>query len=768
VRHGAILQGTPLCAIIRAGDIASEIGNVSDTRPPHRIQRRSSALVSEETLNSWKAIANYLGRTVRTVQRWEQSDGLPVRRIQHDAGSSVYAFRHEIDAWLTRRNLAVISGSASGQDESWASSDDDAEVDGAPGTAPTQPPPGLAAEINTQRMPEPGPEPVSRPAIYASETPSRRWLGVAAVAVGLVLLVVLARAYLRNEPALAKLRTPDAVTSRTLTTMSGIERTPVLSPDGRQVAYTWQAENGQVDLFLRMIDQDQSLQLTNDTLIEESPVYSPDGLWVAYLRRSGTAVRELMVLPVLGGTPRLLERFEVPLRMDEARSLAASVSWHPGGEWLAVTAQAEDKDNTRIVAWSLKTTEQRALTNPPAGSSDLSPAFSPDGRQLVFTRSASVHNGSLLVTSVALDGADNGPQPMRSLPSATPWDYQPVWSLDGRELVFSGGRFPNTRLWRIPADGSAAALPFAGTEMGGSSPSLAMEVAPGTGQSKWRMVYSSMQLDNDLWRVSLQDGQRQRLLGSSQRERFPAFAPDGQQLVFLSDRSGYREVWSVALEGKPRPQQWTDWKSSYVWRPSWSPDGSRLAYVVELDNVLKLYVQDRPLVGATQLTVDTAADEDLAWSHDGQSIFTTSPDRHAAGSAIYRYPLSGGGPEFVVQSPGKPIGEDAASRLYLEIPDGNSHLLGVFNPEDQVLSRPELSPAQRHSFARGPDGIFFVAVTDEGAAIHRWSFASEAEELVVRLQDEPERGLAISPDGSQAVLSEISLLRGDLMLAEGL
>ena len=53
-------------------------------------------------LDSWKAIANYLGRSVRTVRRWETLEGLPVRRHRHEKGTSVYAYCHELDAWRAK------------------------------------------------------------------------------------------------------------------------------------------------------------------------------------------------------------------------------------------------------------------------------------------------------------------------------------------------------------------------------------------------------------------------------------------------------------------------------------------------------------------------------------------------------------------------------------------------------------------------------------------------------------------------------------------
>ena len=54
----------------------------------------------QEFLNSWKDIANYMGRGVRTVQRYEVSYGLPVRRPAGKSRSSVMATRSEIDAWV--------------------------------------------------------------------------------------------------------------------------------------------------------------------------------------------------------------------------------------------------------------------------------------------------------------------------------------------------------------------------------------------------------------------------------------------------------------------------------------------------------------------------------------------------------------------------------------------------------------------------------------------------------------------------------------------
>jgi len=54
----------------------------------------------DDLLSSWKEIANYLHRGIRTVQRWEVELGLPVRRPAGKRRSAVIAFRAELDEWL--------------------------------------------------------------------------------------------------------------------------------------------------------------------------------------------------------------------------------------------------------------------------------------------------------------------------------------------------------------------------------------------------------------------------------------------------------------------------------------------------------------------------------------------------------------------------------------------------------------------------------------------------------------------------------------------
>lgn len=62
-----------------------------------------------EPLTSWKAIAAVFNRDVRTVQRWEKEEGLPVHRHLHHRRHSVWASREELEAWWEQRGAALTA-----------------------------------------------------------------------------------------------------------------------------------------------------------------------------------------------------------------------------------------------------------------------------------------------------------------------------------------------------------------------------------------------------------------------------------------------------------------------------------------------------------------------------------------------------------------------------------------------------------------------------------------------------------------------------------
>lgn len=69
------------------------------------------SIMPVKTFQSWKEIAQYMGRGVRTVQRWE-AFGLPVHRPAGRDRSAVFAIEHELDAWLMQTQTHLLNDGA--------------------------------------------------------------------------------------------------------------------------------------------------------------------------------------------------------------------------------------------------------------------------------------------------------------------------------------------------------------------------------------------------------------------------------------------------------------------------------------------------------------------------------------------------------------------------------------------------------------------------------------------------------------------------------
>jgi hypothetical protein len=113
---------------IAAGSLSPASDSLRDVSRFRRPVRKHRALATpraqgpKERVDSWKEIASYVNRTVRTVQRWEEREGLPVRRLVHNRLASVYAFKCELDAWWESRCVVPTneSGHLSGKNNEFS------------------------------------------------------------------------------------------------------------------------------------------------------------------------------------------------------------------------------------------------------------------------------------------------------------------------------------------------------------------------------------------------------------------------------------------------------------------------------------------------------------------------------------------------------------------------------------------------------------------------------------------------------------------------
>lgn len=101
------------------GDLRTLADRPSNLPGPEAGEPSSQQTASNRSdlLESWKEIASYLKRDVRTVQRWEKREGLPVHRHQHDERASVFAYKSELDAWWRDGHSQLEEGKGKSPEE---------------------------------------------------------------------------------------------------------------------------------------------------------------------------------------------------------------------------------------------------------------------------------------------------------------------------------------------------------------------------------------------------------------------------------------------------------------------------------------------------------------------------------------------------------------------------------------------------------------------------------------------------------------------------
>ena len=254
---------------------------------------------------------------------------------------------------------------------------------------------------------------------------------------------------------------------------------------------------------------------------------------------------------------------------------------------------------------SVDTGERRRLTSPPAGQ-DVSPAFAPDGRTLAFARYGAGFTSDLYLLDLDEDLTPIGEPRRRTFTEAT--TTNPVFTPDGRDIVFSSGPIANRSLWRVPVSGSASPerLPFG--ERG---------LWPAISRQGNRLAYTAGDLNTNIYRVNLPmtdgaTGPAVKLIASSRADSEAQYSADGNSIAFLSTRSGSYEIWKCDSDGS-NPVQLTS-LGALIGSPRWAPDGKSIAFTSNVEGAFDVYV-----VNASP-----------TWSRNGKWIYFSS-NRRAAG-----------------------------------------------------------------------------------------------------------------------------------------
>jgi hypothetical protein len=604
-------------------------------------------------LDSWKEIAAYLKRDIRTVQRWEKQEGLPVHRHQHDERATTYAYSAEIDRWLAARrtNGTVARGS------------DAARVVSEPTTR---------QDLQQEEV-----SPPSDRKTTSTRAVSLTW------AIGGIATVIAAVVIWASWPA--------AEQPRPLSTLSVVfpssqqfrEWGPdlALSPDGTTVVYANSAELG-----VRRLDQEETRVIPGTAVNSWGPFFSPDGSTIGFF-----APGKLLKVPIGGGVPIVLTEinvdfvggadwgpndeivystptaegshglYRVPARGGTAQVIATldgqtetaywlTPQWINGGSHVLCTVARSSPEGTRFqaVTVSVASGEQQLLLDDARHARDVGNGI------LVYWRDDALFAVSFDSKRLDVDGphvpaGDNVGWRVRnrSWANATNtlvyWpnvrrDGRLVWvDRDGHEqpLPLQPGKYHGPRL---SPDGRSAAV-IVGGEFGnawrydlGTGVGIQLTQGDRTGALAWAEDGTSLIVamreggGNELYRISPDGtGDPERLVNlsgfrSGTQKQPVGWTGSGGTLVFY--QYGMKQepaFWAANLRLSDAPRA-ISLDGHGQWGGSVSPDGRWLAYADQRSNRSELFVSALPS-GRPQWQVTTDGGRLPRWARSGREIF---------------------------------------------------------------------------------------------------------------------------------------------------
>ena len=210
----------------------------------------------------------------------------------------------------------------------------------------------------------------------------------------------------------------------------------------------------------------------------------------------------------------------------------------------------------------------------------------------------------------------------------------PEWASDNSKLVFVTllPRKSRWELWVQDLTGGRTVIPTPTSY--GSSPELSPEGS--------RVIFSSRALgkvDSDVFVSGLDGKKLRRLTNHRSIDTSPAWSPTGQQIAFVSDRSGTPQIWLIDIDGS-NVQRLID-QGGHCDSPSWSPDGRYLIYSWQPPKGYKhdIFLLEIVTGAIIQLTSGRGSNENPHWSPDGRHV-TFQSDRTGS-KQIYIMNLDG-------------------------------------------------------------------------------------------------------------------------------
>ncbi len=402
-----------------------------------------------------------------------------------------------------------------------------------------------------------------------------------------------------------------------ITAHAGQELFPKFSPDGKWIAFTGQYE-GDEQVYVVPSEGGVPKRLTwypsrgpgAPRHGGDNQVYgwTPDGKAILFrsLRDAESAKVEsaLYTVPVAGGLPAKLPMYT-----------AGAGDFSPDGKRLVYSPLFRDFRTWKryeggwaqdLWVYDLAGGTQKAIA--PSKRTERDPMWI--GEKVYFV---SDRDGTLNLYSVGVDGSG-----LEQLTKSTTWDVRWASSDNAGKVVYElGGEL---RLWDVAAKAERAipiTVPSDGLASRPSRISAEKNIERFALSPKGERALFVAR--GDVFTAPIEKGPTRNLTRTSNaHDKHATWSPDGKTILFVSDRSGEEQLWTVPQDGSAKPSQLTTTFGSMLSPPAWSPDGGRVA-VSDKDG--KLYVVTVADGKASEIADDRFGGiDDYAWSPDGAHL----------------------------------------------------------------------------------------------------------------------------------------------------
>ncbi|WP_372871398.1 winged helix-turn-helix domain-containing protein [Shewanella sp.] len=385
-----------------------------------------------------------------------------------------------------------------------------------------------------------------------------RLLGYAAAGLTLSLCIIGGIRFFTPEPSVSSAALiKDAIVSlEPLTSLEGQEVDPVLSPDGSHLAFSFRSLS---DEKWQVLIQDLKSGVVSHidggnpgSMSSRYPAWSSDGRQLAYLHYDGVQRCEIVLKNVISDESRVIASCG-------AATQSSALAFRDN-QLLFIDSEGIE-DFKKIYRLDLDTLHKEQLSQPHvSGRGDLSFTLSPDNSQLAVLRNSGWSDTQLMLftfSSGEWQSLHKVGYPLRSV----------AWSSDGRSLIFRA------------EEGQLHQIDLGSGEITRLTKILQEINSPKSNNNGQITAVVGEMVEEEIWlweSPMIKQSTPKPWISSSRRDYRGTISPDGDKVVFVSNRTGLPQMWIRSVDGVEH--KLTDLKRfTYIDELSFSMDGKRVA-----------------------------------------------------------------------------------------------------------------------------------------------------------------------------------------------